>query len=201
MTVDVFYLASFIASIPKLRATSETMTHLRLQKLTFYAFAALVALDGVSPSGVVWEAWSHGPVNHPLFNRLESFGTLETVGPRDLQVSPYLLSKTRHQEIVGEVIDVYGLLDTWELRNQVCDEWIWKQTQRHDTIAPQQLRRWANETFVTQVRLPSRLLGAAWPDLEGVQPATYESFNALAGECRAIGLSQSISEGESPAKQ
>jgi len=52
----------------------EPMTHLKLQKLCYYAQAWCFALKGYRLEDTDFEAWVHGPVSPVLWERFKSFG-------------------------------------------------------------------------------------------------------------------------------
>lgn len=52
----------------------EEMTHKKLQKLCYYAQAWCYALKGYRLEDTDYQAWIHGPVSPPLWERFKSFG-------------------------------------------------------------------------------------------------------------------------------
>lgn len=55
------------------REAGESITHLKLQKLVFYADAWSLALKDRELVGERFQAWAHGPVARSLYDRLNHF--------------------------------------------------------------------------------------------------------------------------------
>lgn len=83
----------------------ENMTHKRLQKLCYYAFAWDFAIrDGNLIKNCEFEAWVHGPVNDDLYQQLKGNGM------KELTVSNLPNTFT----VITDVDDVEFLESVWE---------------------------------------------------------------------------------------
>lgn len=92
----------------------DRLTHLKLQKLVFYAYGACLAFNEEKEVGadITFEAWEHGPVCRPIWASYRQFGS-NPLPPFSVKGQPYSPSV---EEVLAEVVDVYGLLSAWQLR-------------------------------------------------------------------------------------
>ncbi|HET7461522.1 MAG TPA: type II toxin-antitoxin system antitoxin SocA domain-containing protein [Longimicrobium sp.] len=88
----------------------DPITNLRLQKLVYYAQAWYLALHGKRLIPAEFQAWVHGPVCHPLYQRFRGYAwnpISESVArpePPD-EVEAHL----------REIMEVYGGYSAWDL--------------------------------------------------------------------------------------
>lgn len=84
----------------------ENMTHKKLQKLCYYAYAWYYALKSKTLChDTRFEAWVHGPVSHPLYRYFAGNGWDELL-PSDN--TPFIDSQTT--EVLESVWETYGSL-------------------------------------------------------------------------------------------
>lgn len=165
-------------------ARFEPVTHLKLQKLAFYGWGALVAhgLEAQSGYGPIrFEAWKHGPVCHALWLEFRSCRSdaipLESPTPhpdRDVE------------QVLEDVVEVYGPLGAWALRCETHLEVIWKQAfDAERAIEPAEFAEHFRAKFARgRVRLPAHRGGPS-AALDGLPVATFESLHELAERLRA----------------
>ena len=98
------------------------MSHLKLQKLCYYAQGFHLAITGYPLFADRIEAWQHGPVVPALWHKYKKYGD----GPIPKVEVDFdkFLSATR--EILDEVYEVYGQFSAWKLRNMTHDETPWR---------------------------------------------------------------------------
>jgi len=85
------------------REAGDSITHLKLQKLVYYAQAWALALLGEPLFDEDLQAWTHGPVVRSLFERFKGNGWEALCGSGN---APKLDKKTK--ELLDEVFRVYG---------------------------------------------------------------------------------------------
>ncbi len=106
--------------------TPEPVTHLKLQKLVYYAQAWSVALDGKALVREEFEAWPHGPVCRELYDRFKGNGwkpiTLEVAG-LDADYVPQIGAD--EAELLEDVWGRYGLYTAKALENLTHNEAPW----------------------------------------------------------------------------
>lgn len=91
----------FLANID--RAAGDLITHLKLQKLVYYAQAWSLASRGVPLFDEEIQAWAHGPVAPSVFRAFREYGMEPIPAPGHL---PELDAEAA--ELLEEVLDVYG---------------------------------------------------------------------------------------------
>lgn len=160
------------------RGDAEALTHLKLQKLVFYGYGALLAYDLEAQLGsVVFEAWAHGPVSRSVWREYRTCGgrPIESLPTRS--VLPVAAEITEH---LHDVLRVYGPMTAWQLRQESHLEAPWKETEQGLPIPEEKLKKHFEEKFKEDsVRLPRYLLNSADFALDGVPLTTYSSLRAL----------------------
>jgi uncharacterized phage-associated protein len=101
----------------------ELITHLKLQKLCYYAQGFHLALNGNALFSEPIEAWRHGPVVRPLYDRLKACGSQPIAIPEDFDINDY---DQETVELLTEVYEVYGQYSAWKLRSLTHEEPPWK---------------------------------------------------------------------------
>lgn len=101
---------------------SESISHLKLQKLCYYAQGFHLALygDALFPEEI--EAWQHGPVVPKLWYVYQNYGSGQIPKPDDLDFEIY---DSDQRELLNEVYEIYGQFSAWKLRNMTHDEPPW----------------------------------------------------------------------------
>jgi uncharacterized phage-associated protein len=124
----------------------DLISHLKLQKLMYYAQGcALALLDRpLFPEPI--EAWVHGPVVPALYHEYKGYGSGPLPSPTTLDFSKY---DHAARELLDEVYAVYGQFSAWKLRNMTHQEAPWLTTPEGKEISHNTLRAY----FATQVQV------------------------------------------------
>jgi uncharacterized phage-associated protein len=99
----------------------DPITNLRLQKLMYYAQAWYLALHGRRLMPAEFQAWVHGPVCQPLYQRFRGYTwnpITEAVDAPDLP--PGVETHLR------EIMEVYGGFSAWDLERLTHAEAPWQ---------------------------------------------------------------------------
>lgn len=167
-------------------AKPDPITHLKLQKLAFYAFGACLAFDLEEAVGsdISFEAWEHGPVCRPIWRSYRQCGG-SPIPPPDGAALPY---SAEVELIIRDVVDIYGLLSAWQIRQESHLEEPWRRAwEKREPIPNESLRKHFTQKFRTgPVRLPSYLVNAQSAALDGIPPQDYGSFSHLAAAARLL---------------
>lgn len=161
------------------------LTHLKVQKLCFYAYGYLTAL--ADTEAAQFEAWQHGPVSRAVWDELKLFGS------EPVRLGPSARSWSDSQRAVLEdVLTVYGALSAWQLREQSHEEAPWRDSFSRRLIIPD---RDIREHFLRKVtpgsvELPDSLSNAWSLRLDGLPTPRFTSFHDAA---EAIRTSTSVS--------
>lgn len=101
----------------------ENITHLKLQKLVYYAQGFHLALYDEPLFSETIEAWEHGPVVPTLYQALKHYGANPIPATdADQVIKPF----TDEQfSLLEDVYEVYGQFSAWKLRNLTHEEPTW----------------------------------------------------------------------------
>ena len=98
----------------------EGLTHLKLQKLLYYAQGIYLSLCGNALFTEPIEAWEHGPVVKAVFNQFTSKGRNE-ITIEDVLGSAEIIRRIEADTTVREALnltyDNFAIYTAWQLRN------------------------------------------------------------------------------------
>jgi len=109
----------FLANIG--REAGDLITHLKLQKLVYYAQAWSLAGRGTPLFDEDFQAWAHGPVVPSVFRAFRDHGMAPIPAPASV---PRLDEET--VELLTEILDVYGEHSAKKLETLTHRERPWK---------------------------------------------------------------------------
>lgn len=107
----------------------ERLTHLKLQKLVYYAQGVYLAVYDEPLFNEPIEAWAHGPVVPQLYAAYKKYKDGPLPLPVDVDFSIY---SEDVKEILDEVHCVYGQFSAWKLRDLTHEESPWKNAYKKD---------------------------------------------------------------------
>lgn len=110
----------FLASID--RDAGDSITHLKLQKLVYYAQAWSLALNGEPLFDEDFQAWAHGPVVRSVFDRFSgnAWGALSE--PENFEG----IDDSGVEKMLAEILDIYGGMGAKELEKLTHSEDPWQ---------------------------------------------------------------------------
>ncbi len=112
----------------------EGISHLKLQKLVYYAQGFYLAIFDIPIFEERIEAWMHGPVSPDLYDTYSAHGSnLLSV---DEKFNSDVLNENE-KELIDEVYNVYGQFSAWKLRNMTHDESPWQAHESEADVIPQ----------------------------------------------------------------
>jgi len=101
----------------------SVMTHLKLQKLCYYAQAwHLVWNDGHPLFNDEFEAWVHGPANRRLFTKYKEYGSSPILCPKGFDDGVFTVEQ---KETLNAVWEAYGVYDAKYLEGLAHQEDPW----------------------------------------------------------------------------
>ncbi len=122
----------------------DIISHLKLQKLLYYAQGVHLAIyDNPLFSEKIY-AWKLGPVIKEIYHEYKDYGSECIRPPEDIDFSVY---SDDVKELLGEVYTVYGQFSAWRLSQMTHDEPPWKSTSCDSIISHEKLK----EYFKTQL--------------------------------------------------
>ncbi len=116
--------------VAKADENDELMSHLKLQKLLYYAQGFHLAVNGAPLFREDVLHWEHGPVVREAWNEYSDYRGGIPI-PHDGEV-PEFDDDTR--ELLDDVWRVYGQFSAWRLREMSHDTPPWKDTQVNAVI-------------------------------------------------------------------
>lgn len=121
----------------------EAMTHLKLQKLLYYAQGFNLAIhDRPLFSGLI-EAWDHGPVVNSLWSLYQKHGSNPIPPEAAFDAEKALTPEER--ELLTDVWNAYGQFSAWRLRDMTHKEPPWRDAYKkgeNATITHDALKRY-----------------------------------------------------------
>lgn len=106
MTVPIHAIADYFILKADPQA-GDPMTHLKLQKLAYYAQAWYLALLDEPLVEGSFEAWVHGPVSRELYDRFHDNGW-QSIGSDQLACDPNQELPAETRSFLDEIWEVYG---------------------------------------------------------------------------------------------
>jgi len=121
--MDIFDVAKYFRCKVDIDAGS-VMTHLKLQKLVYYAQAWHLALYDEPLVESEFRAWAHGPVNYELYNEYRDYGADPIGLPTNFSTKSIPAPIREH---LDDVWDTYGKYDAKYLEDMTHAELPWKE--------------------------------------------------------------------------
>lgn len=119
MSIDIF--ADYLITKPDSEA-GDNITHLKLQKLLYYAQGWHLALYGEPLFEEHFEAWAHGPVAPVVYHRFKEYGA----APIPISEALYADEVNEEEaEFLDELWDVYGDFSAKKLKELSHQEAPW----------------------------------------------------------------------------
>ena len=142
--LNVFDVANYF--IAKSNLDEDCVTHLKLQKLVYYAQGFHLALFHTPLFSESIEAWEHGPVVPTLYAKYSAKGNqpiTETDHNFDITIF-----EEKIIELLDDVYDVYGQFSAWKLRNLTHHEQPWMETPKNLVIANEVMEKYFQTLLV-----------------------------------------------------
>lgn len=113
-------------------AQEETLTHLKLQKLLYYAQGFHLAGQKRPLFDEQIEAWEHGPVVRSVYDRFKDYkaNPLPKAAPHPAPLPQYV------RDLLESVYIEYGQYDAWRLREMTHEERPWQEAIRKGKNTP-----------------------------------------------------------------
>jgi uncharacterized phage-associated protein len=128
--VNVHAIADYFIRRGDLEA-GDVMTHLKLQKLLYYAQGWHLALKDTPLFSDSLEAWEHGPVCPSVWKRFKNFGW-NPIPPTECQSDPERDLDADTLPFLDEVWDAYGQFSAKRLEEMTHEEPPWKDAWNSD---------------------------------------------------------------------
>ena len=110
------------------------VTHLKLQKLLYYAQGIGFARANIKLIREPFLAWEHGPVVREIYDRYRGNGKAPLAPNEALDITAVSGNETV-MAVLEETVSLYGLYDPWYLRERTHQESPWAETKRNEPIS------------------------------------------------------------------
>lgn len=121
----------------------EYITHLKLQKLLYFAQGSYSAIEGRPLFDEKIYAWTHGPVVKSLYPEFKSYADHGITRYRRVTID-------KHTEaILEEVYRVFGQYSAWALREITHAQVPWQDTPLNEEIPLSLITKYFKENIVT----------------------------------------------------
>ncbi len=160
-----------LANVVHVLAAKRNVDHLKLQKLTFYAYGAALAHDV-----------SAGPVNREVWDAHR--GSASAILPLPSSVKGFSGALT---QVLTDVVEVYGRLGSWEIRceSHLETPWIEAWERQQARIAEASIAAHFREKFKPgHVQLPANLGAVAVGRIDGIPSPRFASLASMASALR-----------------
>lgn len=122
----------------------EYMSHLKLQKLLYFAQGCYSVMEGQPLFAEKIYNWTHGPVVADLYPEFRSYKDRGITRCRSVSID-------KHTEaILEEVYQVFGQYSAWALRNITHEQDPWKNTTLHQEIPLSLITKYFKDNIVTE---------------------------------------------------
>ena len=181
--ISDYFLGTFDAS------AGDNITHLKMQKLLYYAQGFHLAMhegDPLFPNAI--EAWKDGPVVSRIWHEYKSFGWQALPRPDEFEIYSY---PPEVRELLDAVYRVYGGFSATKLSDMTHEEPPWKSTYDHqkggiqsEVISASKLRSYFSsmvEAGRKNEAIPDR---PVWPSNE----FRYQRRRKIASRISSLGM-------------
>jgi len=125
--------------------SDDFISHLKLQKLVYYAQGFHLAMYSKPLFNEPILAWEHGPVIESLYHKFKGYGSRGIDKPEDFDESIF---EQKHKLLLNEIFIVYGQYSAWKLRELTHNEPPWKDTSKNSKISTSKMKAY----FKTQLK-------------------------------------------------
>jgi uncharacterized phage-associated protein len=165
-----------------IRATAserpDPLTHLKLQKLSYYCYGALLAFDCEHLIGhIEFQAWKHGPVSPEIYALYQRFGKNPIGRAHKPTVQPIA------ELHLNDVMNVFGRMTAWQLREEShIEKTPWSNIYNgayNQVISEVLLRKHFRVMFKESVHFPEKLFGSSSLELDRIPVPKFRSLHEM----------------------
>jgi uncharacterized phage-associated protein len=117
---------------------ADLISHLKLQKLLYYAQGSSLAFNGYPLFEEPLEAWEHGPVVKSVYNIYKIFDA-NGIDPQLIDAIPIKLDPIDEALLVG-VFDKYNKYSATELSRRTHSEKPWRETKKNAEVSQELIK-------------------------------------------------------------
>lgn len=144
LNLDVFSIAEYLIRFFERRM--DNLTHLKLQKLLYYAQGIAYGRYNKRLFNEPFLAWQHGPVIRTVYDKYKIVHGYPISEDKDVDISS-VVNNDVVISILKETISLYGIYSAWTLRNITHNESPWSETEQSEEIADEKIINYFRNTF------------------------------------------------------
>ena len=145
LNLDVFSIAEYLIRFFERRM--DNLTHLKLQKLLYYAQGIAYGRYNIRLFNEPFLAWQHGPVIRTVYDKYKIVQGNPISEDKDIDISS-VVNNDAVISILKETISLYGIYSAWTLRNKTHNESPWSETEQSEEIADEKIINYFRNAFV-----------------------------------------------------
>ncbi len=145
LNLDVFSIAEYLIRFFERRM--DNLTHLKLQKLLYYAQGIAYGRYNKRLFNEPFLAWQHGPVIRTVYDKYKVVQGNPISEDKDVDISS-VVNNDAVISILKETISLYGIYSAWTLRNKTHNESPWSETEQSEEIADEKIINYFRNAFV-----------------------------------------------------
>ncbi|WP_338635773.1 Panacea domain-containing protein [Spirobacillus cienkowskii] len=190
--IDPIQLSKWIIhNLPETNCGLNELTHLKLQKLSYYCYGICIA-NNIDPhfEQFIFEAWKHGPVCRSIYNEFKVFSNKNIL--KSSINKPSIPFAKEIEQLLLKVLYLYGSLTPWKIRQQSHLEEPWKFAFESNNIIIDENK--IKNTFINKFFNPKkeRIYGPEYVfdlssfELDGIPIIGFKSFDELVNTAKKI---------------
>ena len=120
----------------------EYLTHLKLQKLLYYAQGSYLAIKDKPLFKDEIYCWTHGPVVASVYAEYKKYSDNVIDDVKSVSIDQETV------DLLEEVYNVFGQYSALYLRNMTHSESPWKETMQNDIISKNKIKEYFKEHYI-----------------------------------------------------
>lgn len=125
----------------------DNITHLKLQKLLYYAQGIALGRYNRRLFNESFLAWKHGPVVRAIYDKYKIVHESPISADKDVDISP-IEKNDIAVSVLKETISLYGIYSAWALRNKTHNEAPWAETEQSSVIEDEKLIKYFRNALI-----------------------------------------------------
>jgi uncharacterized phage-associated protein len=143
--LDVFQVAEYLIRFFEERM--DNLTHLKLQKLLYYAQGIGFGRFNCRLMSCNFTAWEHGPVIEEVYKKYKNHASNPLSRDDNVKMAEIVKDEVV-LSILKETISFYGIYSAWALRNKTHSEAPWLETEQSKTIEEGKIIKFFQDSLI-----------------------------------------------------
>lgn len=145
INLNVFAVAEYFIRV--FEEKQDNLTHLKLQKMLYYAQGIGFGNFNCKLMECQFTAWEHGPVVEEVYRKYKNYNNNPLTSDENLDIRQ-ITQDTMVMEILKETVSIYGLYSAWALREKTHNEPPWLETENSKIIEDKKIIQFFKHSLV-----------------------------------------------------